>query len=231
VSGRIDNIINTGGIKVSGEEIEHALLLHPAIGQCAVVGQPDDQLGQRVEAYLVVRGERPDAEEVGQFLRQQRHLAGYKVPKAFHWIEAMPTGPTGKLFRSALRRNKLAGHAANGPVLKYILVHSKSTDNRLAAGSGTSKGFACRVASRVVAEPEAYVGPVVKSKHLDKLNPTLITALLMVQSSWSMGPTFEPFRDTVVSLGTPFRSALALGSSLETRTFVVAFTNRKLAKP
>ena len=106
VSGRIDNVINTGGIKVSGEEIEHELLLHPAIAQCAVVGQPDDQLGQRIEAYLVVRGERPEAEEVSQFLRQQRHLAGYKVPKAFHWIEAMPTGPTGKLFRGALRRNK-----------------------------------------------------------------------------------------------------------------------------
>ena len=103
VSGRIDNVINSGGIKVSGEEIEHALLLHPAVAQCAVVGQPDSRLGQRIEAYLVARGVPPDSEEISLFLRQQCHLAGFKVPKAFHWIDAMPTGPTGKLFRRALR--------------------------------------------------------------------------------------------------------------------------------
>jgi len=103
VSGRIDNVINSGGIKVSGEEIEHALLSHPSVAQCAVVGQPDPRLGQRIEAYLVARGAAPDAGELDRFLRQQRHLAGYKIPKAFHWLDAMPTGPTGKLFRRALR--------------------------------------------------------------------------------------------------------------------------------
>jgi acyl-coenzyme A synthetase/AMP-(fatty) acid ligase len=103
VSGRIDNVINTGGIKVSGEEIEHALLSHPSVAQCAVVGQPDPLTGQRIEAYLVARGEPPADDEVGRFLREQHHLAGYKIPKAFHWIDAMPTGPTGKLFRRALR--------------------------------------------------------------------------------------------------------------------------------
>lgn len=103
VSGRIDNVINTGGIKVSGEEIEHALLSHPSIAQCAVVGQPDPKTGQRIEAYLVARGMPPGVEEISLFLRQQRHLAGFKVPKAFHWIDEMPTGPTGKLFRRALR--------------------------------------------------------------------------------------------------------------------------------
>jgi acyl-CoA synthetase (AMP-forming)/AMP-acid ligase II len=104
VSGRIDNVINSGGIKVSGEEIEHALLSHPCVAQCAVVGQPDARLGQRIEAYLVARGTPPDAEEIAAFLRSERHLAGFKVPKVFHWIEAMPTGPTGKLFRRALRK-------------------------------------------------------------------------------------------------------------------------------
>jgi len=103
VSGRIDNVINSGGIKVSGEEIEHALLSHPGVAQCAVVGQPDHQLGQRIEAYLVARGAPPDSDEISLFLRRERHLAGYKIPKAFHWIEAMPTGPTGKLSRRALR--------------------------------------------------------------------------------------------------------------------------------
>jgi acyl-coenzyme A synthetase/AMP-(fatty) acid ligase len=103
VSGRIDNVINSGGIKVSGEEIEHALLSHPSVAQCAVVGQPDQKLGQRIEAYLVARGAPPAHDDISRFLREQRHLAGYKIPKAFHWIDAMPTGPTGKLFRRALR--------------------------------------------------------------------------------------------------------------------------------
>ena len=103
VSGRIDNVINTGGIKVSGEEIEHALLSHPNIAQCAVVGQPDQRLGQRIEAYLVASGAAPDTEAIHQYLRNERHLAGFKVPKVFHFVAALPTGPTGKLFRRALR--------------------------------------------------------------------------------------------------------------------------------
>jgi acyl-coenzyme A synthetase/AMP-(fatty) acid ligase len=103
VSGRIDNVINTGGIKVSGEEIEHALLAHPQIAQCAVIGQPDAQMGQRIEAFVVARGARPEIEDLNRFLRSERHLAGFKVPKVFHFVETLPTGPTGKLFRRALR--------------------------------------------------------------------------------------------------------------------------------
>jgi acyl-coenzyme A synthetase/AMP-(fatty) acid ligase len=103
VSGRIDNVINTGGIKVSGEEIEHALLSHPQIAQCAVIGQPDAQMGQRIEAFVVARGAKPEIEDINRFLRGERHLAGFKVPKAFHFVDSLPTGPTGKLFRRALR--------------------------------------------------------------------------------------------------------------------------------
>jgi acyl-CoA synthetase (AMP-forming)/AMP-acid ligase II len=103
VSGRIDNIINSGGIKVSGEEIEHALMSHPQVAQCAVVGQPDQKLGQRIEAFVVARGTPPSSAELEEYLRQQRHLAGFKVPKVFHFIDSLPTGPTGKLFRRALR--------------------------------------------------------------------------------------------------------------------------------
>jgi non-ribosomal peptide synthetase component E (peptide arylation enzyme) len=68
-----------------------------------VVGQPDHALGQRIEAFIVARGAAPAASELNDYLRQQCHLAGFKVPKAFHFIEALPTGPTGKLFRRALR--------------------------------------------------------------------------------------------------------------------------------
>jgi non-ribosomal peptide synthetase component E (peptide arylation enzyme) len=58
---------------------------------------------QRIEAYLVARGAPPAHDDISRFRREQRHLAGYNIPKAFHWIDAMPTGPTRKLFRRALR--------------------------------------------------------------------------------------------------------------------------------
>jgi acyl-coenzyme A synthetase/AMP-(fatty) acid ligase len=106
VSGRLDNVINSGGIKVSGEEIEHALLSHPGVAQCAVVGEPDAQTGQRIEAFIVARGTPPASAELDNYLRRERNLAGFKVPKAFHFIDAMPTGPTGKLFRRALRAQR-----------------------------------------------------------------------------------------------------------------------------
>ncbi len=61
VLGRNDNVINTGGIKVYGEEIEYALLSHPAIAQCAVIGQRDARFGQRIVAFCVPRGEPPTA--------------------------------------------------------------------------------------------------------------------------------------------------------------------------
>ncbi len=103
VLGRIDNVINTGGIKVSGEEIEQALLAHPAIVQCAVVPEPDARYGQRIEAYVVCRGEAPAADALDAWCRDAGGLSGYKVPRVFHVVDSLPTGPTGKLYRRALR--------------------------------------------------------------------------------------------------------------------------------
>ncbi|MCX7170432.1 MAG: AMP-binding protein [Proteobacteria bacterium] len=102
VMGRIDNIINSGGIKVSAEEIERALLSHPEVIQCAVVGQPDEKFGQRIEAYLVCR-KVPTGAAMEAFCRETARLANFKIPKAFHFVDELPTGPTGKLYRRALR--------------------------------------------------------------------------------------------------------------------------------
>lgn len=112
VTGRIDNLINSGGIKVAGEEIERALLAHPDVAHCAVVGQPDPRLGQRVEAYVVARRPLSPA-ALEAFCRQDAGLASFKVPKAFHLVDELPTGPTGKLQRRALRAT--AAPPAGGP--------------------------------------------------------------------------------------------------------------------
>jgi acyl-CoA synthetase (AMP-forming)/AMP-acid ligase II len=103
LKGRLDNVINSGGIKVHAEEIELALLRHPAVAQAAVIGVADARWGQRIEAHLVVRDPAPDAAALEAFCRDAARLATYKIPKAFHFHAALPTGPTGKLYRRGLR--------------------------------------------------------------------------------------------------------------------------------
>lgn len=106
VEGRTDNLINTGGVKVHGEEVERVLLAHPGVAQVAVVGARDARWGERIEAHLVPRagswGEAPSVEALDAHCRAQG-LAGFKVPKAFHFVAALPVGPTGKVYRRGLR--------------------------------------------------------------------------------------------------------------------------------
>ncbi|MFO1361058.1 MAG: class I adenylate-forming enzyme family protein [Burkholderiales bacterium] len=101
VEGRIDNLINSGGIKVHAEEVERALLAHPRVALAAVVGVPDPTWGQRIEAHVVPRDDALTAAEVVEFCRAA--LAAFKVPRVVHLCGELPLGPTGKLFRPGLR--------------------------------------------------------------------------------------------------------------------------------
>lgn len=103
LAGRTDNLINTGGIKVSGEEIERVLLQHPEVVQAAVVGVTDPQWGQRLEAFVVARTPALTADALLAHCREAGALAAFKLPKAIHLVASLPTGPTGKLYRRALR--------------------------------------------------------------------------------------------------------------------------------
>lgn len=103
VEGRIDNLINTGGMKVHAEEIERVLLTHPGVINAAVVGVPDPEWGQRIEAHVVPRDAALGADELIRHCRETASLARYKVPKAVHLCQELPLGPTGKLYRRALR--------------------------------------------------------------------------------------------------------------------------------
>lgn len=94
-------MINTGGIKVSGEEIEAALLRCPGVRQAVVVGEADERWGQRIVAHLVAPG--LDAAAVERNLEQVDALAAFKRPKEFRFHESLPVGATGKLDRRALR--------------------------------------------------------------------------------------------------------------------------------
>jgi len=93
--GRGTVSINSGGEKIFPEEVEQALKSHPAVFDCIVVGVPDERWGQRVAAVVHFR-EDHDAtvEELADHARS--HVAGYKVPRELHRVEAIQRSPSGK---------------------------------------------------------------------------------------------------------------------------------------
>ena len=102
IEGRVSDMINRGGLKVFPAEVEEVLLLSEAVSDAAVVGVPDDRLGEVPHAFVVpVAGNAaPDADHLEQLCRQ--HLAPYKVPVAFGTLEALPRSEVGKVLRRVL---------------------------------------------------------------------------------------------------------------------------------
>jgi acyl-CoA synthetase (AMP-forming)/AMP-acid ligase II len=102
VKGRLDNRINTGGVKVHAEEVEACLLMYPNVQSVAVIGAPDEKWGQKIVAHLVVVGPMPDIEDILEFCLSKGLLPRTHLPKEFHFHDNLPIGPTGKLYRRGL---------------------------------------------------------------------------------------------------------------------------------
>jgi acyl-CoA synthetase (AMP-forming)/AMP-acid ligase II len=102
VKGRLDNRINTGGIKVHAEEVEACLLSHPGIMSVAVVGVTDAKWGQKIIAHVVTGYPELDPEEVINFCINRELLPKSHLPKEFYFHDELPMGPTGKLYRRGL---------------------------------------------------------------------------------------------------------------------------------
>jgi fatty-acyl-CoA synthase len=100
VVDRIKDVINTGGVLVASREVEDVLYTHPAVAEVAVVGTPDDRWIEAVTAYVVVKQEVTPEELVAH---TKRSLAGFKVPKAVHLVDALPRNQSGKLLKRVLR--------------------------------------------------------------------------------------------------------------------------------
>ena len=102
---RLDDMIISAGYNIAGVEVEEALLRHPAVAECAVIGRPDEERGQVVEAHVVVRaGHAPGealATELQEFAKTQ--IAPYKYPRRVVFRESLPRTETGKLQRFKLR--------------------------------------------------------------------------------------------------------------------------------
>jgi 2-aminobenzoate-CoA ligase len=102
---RVDDMIISAGYNIAGAEVEEALLRHPAVAECGVVGRADPERGQLVEAHVVLKpGQAPSealARELQEFVKQQ--IAPYKYPRALRFREQLPRTETGKLQRFKLR--------------------------------------------------------------------------------------------------------------------------------
>jgi 2-aminobenzoate-CoA ligase len=103
---RADDIIVTAGYNVAGPEVEGALLLHPAVAECAVVGAPDATRGTIVKAFVVLKpgyaGDDTMVQTLQEFVKQ--HIAPYKYPRAIEFCAALPRAGTGKIQRYKLRQ-------------------------------------------------------------------------------------------------------------------------------
>lgn len=99
IEGRLGDLINRGGNKIFPDEVEEVLLAHPAVREVAVVGRPDDRLGQVPVAYLAITAEVSD-DELASVCRSQ--LAAYKVPVRFVRVDALPRTEVGKVRRTEL---------------------------------------------------------------------------------------------------------------------------------
>jgi 2-aminobenzoate-CoA ligase len=102
---RTDDLIVSSGYKIPGPEVESALLEHPAVAECGVVGMPDDERGQRVTAFVVLRAGHLAGEALARELQEfvKAQIAPYKYPRGIEFVDALPRTETGKLQRFRLR--------------------------------------------------------------------------------------------------------------------------------
>ncbi len=102
---RSDDMIVSSGYNIGAPEVENALLAHPAVAECAVIGVPCPERGQKVKAFIVLADfAEPSAElteKLQSFVKDQ--IAPYKYPREIEFVEALPKTATGKLRRGELR--------------------------------------------------------------------------------------------------------------------------------
>jgi acyl-CoA synthetase (AMP-forming)/AMP-acid ligase II len=101
ITGRLKEIINRGGEKISPREVDEILMDHPAVAQVVCFGMPHDKLGEEVAAVVVLReGQQASERELQAFVSAR--AAEYKVPKKILFMDEIPKGATGKLQRIGL---------------------------------------------------------------------------------------------------------------------------------
>ena len=126
------DIIKSGGYKIGAGEVEDAILSHPDVREAAVVGQQDDDLGQRVVAYVVGNGPR----DLTAWLSDR--LSKHKLPRAVRWVDSLPRNAMGKVQKHELLGVQGAG-SATGPVMVAADQRPVATSGRIDTSSDSGK--------------------------------------------------------------------------------------------
>lgn len=107
LSDRVVDMIISGGVNIYPAEIEHCLISHPAVADVAVIGVPDDEFGEQVKAVVeLAPGYMVDDDLIGSLDAHARdHIAGYKVPRSFDFVDRLPRLEAGKLLKRELRES------------------------------------------------------------------------------------------------------------------------------
>jgi len=105
---RTDDMIVSAGYNIAGPEVESALLAHPAVAECGVIGAPDEERGTIVKAFVVLKPGNEKDENMKKALQEhvKNAIAPYKYPRAIEFTDALPRTETGKVQRFKLRQTR-----------------------------------------------------------------------------------------------------------------------------
>lgn len=102
ITGRVDDMIVSGGENIYPAEVEDVLAGHDAVEEAAVIGVPNEEWGEIVKAYIVASDD-VSAEELEQFCLESDSLADFKRPREYQFVKTLPRNPSGKVMRYKLR--------------------------------------------------------------------------------------------------------------------------------
>lgn len=119
VTGRVDDMMITGGENVLPAEIESVLSLHPSVGEVAVVGLPDERWGQKVTAFICQAANAAEVtrEELDAWCKNSE-LANFKRPRDYIFVSQIPKSPVGKILRRMLTAGEYSAQPASAPAQK-----------------------------------------------------------------------------------------------------------------
>jgi acetyl-CoA synthetase len=105
VIGRIDDVVNVSGHRLSTAEVESAIVAHPDVAEAAVIGQHDEDTGQAICAFVTVRGGSDESEQLVEGIRAEvaERIGKFARPKRIVWAEDLPKTRSGKIMRRLLR--------------------------------------------------------------------------------------------------------------------------------
>jgi acetyl-CoA synthetase len=105
VIGRVDDVVNVSGHRLSTAEVESAVVAHPKVAECAVIGQADEDTGQSICAFVTLEGDLEGSDELIAEINEQvaRRIGKFARPKRIVWADDLPKTRSGKIMRRLLR--------------------------------------------------------------------------------------------------------------------------------